>query len=51
MRKVVVTGGAGFIDSHLSEELAGLDYHVIILDNLSTGKMENIQPLLKKRRM
>ena len=49
MRKVVVTGGAGFIGSHLSEELAELDYHVIILDDLSTGKVENIQPLLKKK--
>jgi len=43
---VVVTGGAGFIGSHLSEELARRGYHVIILDDLSTGKKENIAPLL-----
>ena len=48
MRKVVVTGGAGFIGSHLSEELVKQGYHVVILDNLSTGKMENIEPLLNK---
>ncbi len=48
MKKVVVTGGAGFIGSHLAEELARRDYQTVILDDLSTGKMENIQGLLKK---
>jgi len=48
LKKVVVTGGAGFIGSHLAEELARRDYYVIILDDLSTGKMENIEPLLGK---
>ena len=47
MKNVVVTGGAGFIGSHLSEELARREYQVIILDNLSTGRMENIELLLK----
>ena len=47
MEKVVVTGGAGFIGSHLAEELARRGYQVIILDDLSTGKMENIKPLLE----
>ncbi len=46
MKKVVVTGGAGFIGSHLSEELAKRGYEVIILDDLSSGKMENIRGLL-----
>ena len=46
MEKVVVTGGAGFIGSHLAEELASQDYHVIILDDLSTGRQENIDRLL-----
>ena len=46
MKKVVVTGGAGFIGSHLTEELAGRGYHVIILDDLSTGKLENIAGLI-----
>jgi len=48
MKKVVVTGGAGFIGSHLAEELAGRGYYVIILDDLSTGRMKNIENLLKK---
>ena len=48
MKKVAVTGGAGFIGSHLSEELVRQGYQVIILDDLSTGKMENIELLLKK---
>ena len=45
---MVVTGGAGFIGSHLAEELAGRGYYVIILDNLSTGKLENISHLIAK---
>ena len=48
MKKVVVTGGAGFIGSHLAKELIRQGYHVIILDHLSTGKLENIEDLLGK---
>ena len=48
MKKVIVTGGAGFIGSHLAERLAGKGYQVIIIDNLSAGKMENIAELLKR---
>lgn len=44
--KIVVTGGAGFIGSNLCEELISLGNKVICLDNFSTGKMENIEPLL-----
>ena len=47
MKKVIVTGGAGFIGSHLTELLLSREYHVIIIDNFSTGKMANIEPLLK----
>ncbi len=47
MKKVVVTCGTGFIGSHLAEELARRDYSVVILDDLSTGKLENIEGLLK----
>ena len=48
MDKVVVTGGAGFIGSHLVAELAEQGYHVIILDNLSTGAISNITPYIKE---
>lgn len=43
---VLVTGGAGFIGSNLSEVLVGLGCKVRCLDNLSTGKLSNIDPLL-----
>jgi len=49
-KKVVVTGGAGFIGSHLAEELARRGYYTIILDDLSTGKMENIRTLISSPR-
>ena len=45
-KKVVVTGGAGFIGSHLAEELVKRGYKVTIVDDLSTGKMENVASLL-----
>lgn len=41
-RKVLVTGGCGFIGSHLVETLIGYDAQVTILDDLSTGSLENI---------
>jgi Nucleoside-diphosphate-sugar epimerases len=43
---VLVTGGAGFIGSHLCERLVQEGNKVICIDNLSTGKIENIQQLL-----
>jgi len=49
MKKVVVTGGAGFIGSHLAEELTRRGYYVVILDDLSTGKKSNIDGLLAKK--
>lgn len=49
MKKVVVTGGAGFIGSHLAEELAIDSDQVIILDNLVTGKMDNMKGLLSRK--
>lgn len=42
----LVTGGAGFIGSHLCELLLKKDHHVVAIDNLSTGRLENIQHLL-----
>lgn len=44
MAKILITGGAGFIGSHLADKLIGEDHHVLIIDNLSTGKKENINP-------
>ena len=40
-----ITGGAGFIGSHLAEALLAAGHHVTVLDNLSTGAMENIEHL------
>ncbi len=44
--KILVTGGAGFIGSNLCEELLKRGNDVVCLDNFSTGKMENILPLI-----
>lgn len=51
MRKktVVVTGGAGFIGSHLSDKLISEDFKVICLDNLITGSLNNVRGLLKDK--
>jgi len=45
--KILITGGAGFIGSHLAEDLLAEGHDVTILDNLSTGKLENIASLEK----
>jgi len=45
MSKVVVTGGAGFIGSHIAEELVEAGYEVTIIDNFSTGYYSNIAHL------
>ena len=46
MEKILVTGGAGFIGSHLCEYLIGKGYNVVCLDNLLTGSKKNIEELL-----
>lgn len=45
-RRVLVTGGAGFLGSHLCERLLERDAHVTCLDNLFTGSKRNVQHLL-----
>ena len=45
--KILVTGGAGFIGFHLSKKLVGLPAKVIIYDNLSSGRMENVRDVPK----
>ncbi len=42
IQKILVTGGAGFIGSHLVDKLIKENYKVVIIDNLSTGKKENL---------
>jgi UDP-glucose 4-epimerase len=42
VRQCLVTGGAGFIGSHLTEALVAQDYQVRVFDNLSTGKLANL---------
>ncbi|MEK6646385.1 MAG: UDP-glucuronic acid decarboxylase family protein [Candidatus Firestonebacteria bacterium] len=48
MKRAVVAGGAGFIGSHLCEYLLSKDISVVCIDNLLTGKIENIEHLIKK---
>ena len=47
--KALITGGAGFIGSHLSDKLIKLGYEVIIIDNLLNGRLNNIEHLLDKK--
>jgi dTDP-glucose 4,6-dehydratase len=49
MTTSVVTGGAGFLGSHLCERLLAEGHRVVCVDNLVTGKLENIEPLLENQ--
>ena len=46
MKRVLVTGAAGFLGSHLCDRFIKEGYHVIGMDNLITGKMENLEHLI-----
>ena len=43
--KILITGGAGFIGSHLAERLVEEGNQVVVIDNLSTGRLENIESI------
>jgi dTDP-glucose 4,6-dehydratase len=45
--RIVVTGGAGFVGSHLCEKFLSMGHSVVCVDNLATGRMENVQTIEK----
>jgi UDP-glucose 4-epimerase len=49
--KILITGGAGFIGSHLAERLLELGHEVFIIDNLWTGKLSNIENVQNHERL
>ncbi len=50
-RPALVTGGASFIGSHLVEALLAKGAHVRVVDNLSSGRIEYLQPHLDSHRL
>lgn len=46
-KKAIVTGGAGFIGSHISDELISRGFEVVVIDNLSSGRRRNLAPAAK----
>ncbi len=49
MPRTLVTGGAGFLGSHLCDALLNMGHHVVCMDNLSTGKIANIDHIRNDR--
>ncbi len=47
--RVLITGGAGFLGSHLCEHLLGEGHEVVVMDNLLTGRVENISHLIGQK--
>jgi len=47
-QRVLITGGAGFVGSHLADALVERGCRVTVIDDLSTGRFENIQRLVEK---
>ena len=47
LRKILVTGAAGFLGSHLAEKLSDLNYEVIGIDNMSGGYKDNVSKKVK----
>ena len=47
MQRTLITGGAGFIGSHLAESLLAQGQRVVVIDDLSTGRLENIATFIK----
>ncbi|MDD5584277.1 MAG: SDR family oxidoreductase [Candidatus Omnitrophica bacterium] len=48
--RALVTGGAGFIGSHLTEKLLAEGLRVVVVDNLETGRLDNLKPFAKNPR-
>ena len=48
MTKYIITGGAGFIGSHLVEHFVKQKKKIVVIDNLSTGRIENLKEFQKK---
>ena len=48
--RLLITGGAGFLGSHLAEHYLGEGHKVIVIDNLLTGNLDNIAPLFSNPR-
>ncbi|MEO6050694.1 MAG: GDP-mannose 4,6-dehydratase, partial [Pyrinomonadaceae bacterium] len=46
--KILITGGAGFIGSHLSDKLMAEGHEITVIDDLSTGRYSNIEHLSDK---
>ena len=49
MHKVLITGGAGFIGSHLAKKYLSKDNYVTVIDNLSTGMLRNLDSVIDNK--